>query len=418
MDRPNQKSLLFLLTISTLSACSSQPAEGDYSFRVFRESGVSISKTTNGPKYSSPIFSLEEVVRINEDESIESSLLARPLWMGIDEDATIYVLDGISTFEETRLLAFDRNGNFSHSIGRMGHGPGEYQYPVITDIRNDRISMYDSRRITHFSTTGELLDLLTVKTAGDGIPEMAYWLDGDTLVMIYRLRQGGYPDPVSQYASKAVIVAANEDTLGIVESPFVSTAQVMQADMPGRGQVQFVTPALFLPHSVLLFDPERGLMTTTGITPEVEWYQLDGKLRSVYQLGIPAREVGAEDRAIADRFMSEGYSAYGETGQEYLRIWRRDASYPEMKAHWKNAQLDEYGYLWLEDSGSHFHRTERRFIVVSPQGEYLGECAFPHGEGWISKGHYLLIDEDVEAGEQHLIVYKIQSLVEGLEYPN
>jgi len=102
--------------------------------------------------------------------------------------------------------------------------------------------------------------------------------------------------------------------------------------------------------------------------------------------------------------------------QAYLQTWRKEAKFPELKAFWKAAQIDENGFLWLEDSGTEFTPEERLFRVVSPDGEYLGECVFPPGEGRIERGQYLLIDTDWLSGRQNLIVYTIVPNVGGLDY--
>ncbi len=88
-----------------------------------------------------------------------------------------------------------------------------------------------------------------------------------------------------------------------------------------------------------------------------------------------------------------------------------------MRAFWNGVQIDEYGYLWLEDPSSHFHPTESMFRVVDPRGEYLGDCVLPKRNGRVSRGYYLLIDIDYQTGEQNLIVYRLNPAVEGLTYP-
>ncbi|MFC1529915.1 6-bladed beta-propeller [Gemmatimonadota bacterium] len=418
MSRQMPSILLPLLLLCAVSCSGSGDTDSGYSFRRYEEEGITIAETRNGPRLAAPIFKAEEVSRVREEESVPGSLLSNPHWMGIDEAGAIYVLDGTQPFQEVRLVVYDPDGGFSHVIGRMGQGPGEYSYPTITDIRDGIVTMWNPpQRISFFSTGGQLRNLLTIEPGHQGLAELVHVLRDEGLLMISRLTSGGYPDPVTRSAYRAVALSASRDTVGSVETPYVESAQVMMVSSPGGGQMYFSTPALYIPQAVLKYHPKLGIMVTTGKTSEIQWFRPYGSLHLEYRLGLDPLEVTAEDRAVVDRYMTDFYLGRGETALEYLRVWRRDADFPETRAFWKDVQIEENGYLWLEDAGTQFHPTERLFRVVSPAGEYLGNCFLPKGVGWISRGHYLLIDEDFSAGTQDLIVYRIRAVVTGIDYP-
>ena len=79
------KSLRLILTYLLLIACTEHQIEVPHSFRIYDENGIEIAETTGGPKYAGEIFEYLEVLRLNQDDSQEASLLARPYMYMMDE---------------------------------------------------------------------------------------------------------------------------------------------------------------------------------------------------------------------------------------------------------------------------------------------------------------------------------------------
>lgn len=83
---------------------------------------------------------LEPVVTLGEREG-SGALPGDPVTVATDSRGFFYVL----TFaERDRVLAFDRNGSFTRSLGRSGQGPGEYQnIQHIEVVTGDSLYVYD-----------------------------------------------------------------------------------------------------------------------------------------------------------------------------------------------------------------------------------------------------------------------------------
>jgi len=393
------------------SACSGgEEATAEYSFGIFDENGVSVAETMNGPKYSSPLFTVEEVARVHEDESIQQSLLTRPRWMGIDEDGMIYVFDG-APYEESRLVVFDQEGFFSHVIGRMGYGPGEYRDPVLISISDGIISLYDAalRRISWFSTDGAFLRLFTC-APDESIPRRAYLDSENNQILIY------YSSTSSECASRVVTLSSEGELLGTIETPWIRLYSGMRL-----GTERYQTPPHFSGIPQINFLAELGVMVTTGYDGIIEWYDLSGDVTRIYRLGLEQGPVTEEDHALADSYFRNLWLGVNQTGEDLYQSWLKKDKYPPTRAFWNDASIDEYGYLWLTDPASHFHPTIKHYRVVSPDGEYLGDCFLPKDLpqefGRISYGHYLQMDIDRRSERQDLIVYRLKPAIEGFQFP-
>ncbi len=209
----------------------------------------------------------------------------------------------------------------------------------------------------------------------------------------------------------AVITSPVGDTLGTVQTPRTRNAQFLQSRTGF-----FNTPALFSEQVNMEYTPGRGILVTTGKLPVIEWYNLSGTLSGVFRLGLDAVPITVEDRKLAESYFENMWTH--PSMAEELKTWRSEAIYPKNRAHWSSVQIDENGYIWLEDSGSLFNPTERLFMVLSSEGQLLGRCVLPQGNGRISHGHYVVIQREADFSEYHMIVFSLDEAIEGWTYPN
>jgi hypothetical protein len=269
--------VLFILFLTAGSACArTGDGAAGYSFQVYEEDGFTVAATTNGPKYDSPLFTYEEVTRIQEDESIEGSLLAHPRWMGIDERGMVYVCDGVSTFEESRLVVFDRKGQFHHLIGRMGDGPGEYRDPTLLSIADGVVTIYERgfRRISWFRLDGEFLRLRTLDPQM-ALPENVYISPAGSQILIHRESESGWS------SRTATILSSAGDRLATIETTRVKWYYGLETS-----SWRLATPPRFCGQAQLLFFPDRGILRSTGQEPIIEWFDLAGQKHAEYRLGL------------------------------------------------------------------------------------------------------------------------------------
>ena len=76
-------------------------------------------------------------------------------------------------------------------------------------------------------------------------------------------------------------------------------------------------------------------------------------------------------------------------------------------------------WLWVVNLPGESEQGEwGRFIVLDPEGCYLGITRLPDGRARVVGGHMLAVITDRETGEETVEVFRIHSAVQGLSYPN
>ncbi len=143
--------------------CSEQDQEATvHTFRNYNEDNVLIAETSGGPQYSDLLFTYYEIARVQQDESIPENLLAHPRWIGTDENGNIYVIDS-TVRSKRRVVVYDQDGVFSHTIGQEGDGPGEFRSPEILSIRDGIIAIFDDshQRLSYYSLDGTFIRSIT-----------------------------------------------------------------------------------------------------------------------------------------------------------------------------------------------------------------------------------------------------------------
>ena len=96
---------------------------------------------------------------------------------------------------------------------------------------------------------------------------------------------------------------------------------------------------------------------------------------------------------------------------------------PRRKHLWANVKVDEYGYIWATEPTDFYNNRPHghKCLIISPNGEYLGDIIWPDIEGGImfvpSRGLLLVRVVDDVTGAQNIHVYRINSNVAGFNYP-
>jgi hypothetical protein len=109
-----------------------------------------------------------------------------------------------------------------------------------------------------------------------------------------------------------------------------------------------------------------------------------------------------------------------------MQSFKQGLQFGDKKAPWNGLRFDGQGYLYLKlqisPDGSPAYSDyglDLGYMVISPNGEYLGITNPPTGRSTIfSNGRLLVNYYDSETGECTLTVYDIRPIARGLEYPN
>lgn len=190
------KNLLLLISfIILLSACNQIDQQKTPVYNIDLE---------NLSKEPLNLNNLIEDVEIIPLETSDNSLLVYINGINLFDDKII-IYDG----SNKKILAFDEQGNFLHPIGKIGKGPGEYQYPykpVIVPNKN-HISFIDirTRKLMTFTTAGEFVDDLHLSLNGSSLAYL-----GDSIIAVHtgRMRhfQGNHLNELWMINKKGEIV--------------------------------------------------------------------------------------------------------------------------------------------------------------------------------------------------------------------
>jgi len=107
------------------------------------------------PKNDKPTTALEFIQQIGELEpEDENYMFTHPLSVAEDEKGNIFVLDS----REYCVKKFTADGKYVSRFGRLGQGPGEFEYPGTIDCRDHRILVTSMPSIYHlFDLSGQYI---------------------------------------------------------------------------------------------------------------------------------------------------------------------------------------------------------------------------------------------------------------------
>ncbi len=402
---------IYLIT----AACTSDETEQIHTFQIFEEEGVPVAITSGGPKYEGELFEYEEVVRLEQDESREETILFRASQYLMGEDDNYYVNDR----GNVRIAVFGPDGKYLRSFGRDGDGPGAFRYPRLLWIRNDNVAVFDSRnrRTSLFHIDGSFIQTFS-HLKGGSIAELHPTPEGCLVI----IDSEATPFLENDYISRtymATIVTAEGDTICQIKAPSFTTGRMILLE---KYMIGITGQIYYGPRAAASYQPGKGILTYTTAEPEFKWYGLDGNLMYKVRIDMEPELVTREERQTIEQMLDRSIEAATEDRDIALaKAWKKYAEFPEIKSYWSTVRIDDKGYYWLGHhpdysvEGMEIYR--RPYRVLSPDGEYLGDTLLPERIFNLSRGHLLTFRENEETGESLFIVYRIIPAVEGLEYP-
>jgi len=143
--------LIFLFVTVVHISCEQQKAE--WQGTIEEVNGVTVVKNPKEPMYAEDVFALEEKLSIGDVEGKEEQMFKNIFDIAVDENENIYILD----LNQRQIRVFDRKGKYLRNVGKLGQGPGEFQYPgQIIISPNQEFVICDPivRRLFFFSLDG------------------------------------------------------------------------------------------------------------------------------------------------------------------------------------------------------------------------------------------------------------------------
>jgi len=338
----------------------------------------------------------------------------------MDEDGYFFVTD----HGNFRIAVFDPDGDFSHGFGGQGAGPGEFQSIKFQTIDNGIISIYDwsLRRTSRYSKDGSFLDVTSAPPQGfDTILGLNILPDGRQVLLVRNIpyEGGNREDEWNRF----LILDEDQNTLWSHTFEKVKTRYTGVLKTSG-GEYSESFWYQYGSKPAIRFKPDIGIVSSTGITPNLNIYDTEGNHLKRIEVNIEPEQITRQEKRFIRGFLEErarrnpGYMGDMFTSELEVMEWLPH------KAYWNEIEVDDFGFFWLQHpTHSMVQRSTVaegfRFRVLSPEGEYLGNTQWPQGfTGRVCHGHLCMMHHNLDTGEYALKVYRIIPTVEGLMYPN
>ncbi len=407
-------------------ACASVPDETNYSFEVYEENGITIAETIGGPRYEGELFDYVPELTLEPGDTGETMLYEPTLFVG-DTEGWFYVYDA----GNEDIVVFDPEGRFHHRFGRRGSGPGEYVLVQFLCTVGDVLYLFDSAQLRgmRFKRSGELVDMVSFHQDVSplaGITALIPLSEGGRL----HFSSPGHSGPVTTVGERGswcsvVRLDTTGDTVWSWQSEPIMNMYISPVTI-GR---QTRNWRLDYPYSLrprAYFVPFQGIVAMAAEEPRLDILGLDGRLRRRIRIEMGDLAVTEADR----RALIDWYNRIIDNPNEpldrrvYMEGYRDATRFKERKVPWSALTFDDRGYLFLTQQvsppGQREREREAGYLVLSPQGEYLGITRPPMGRSrtmTVVGGRQLVHYSDPETGEFTLTVYAMRPLVEGLVYP-
>ena len=374
---------IFAVLVSALTlSCAKKAADSGSKATVEVVNGVKTVRNPETPRYGTFALDLVEDLAIgNENE--DAFLFQSRVGIAVDGEGRISVVD----FGNRRVQVFDKNGSFVRTLGRVGQGPGEYEFPsgVMVDAGGN-VSINDAARaLISFSPDGLFqkrvalttsLSLLTLGPAGTIIGEtppsyrdeggpkyklVQFGPDGEMLRTLAEFRAyGASPGMMLRhwYSGAPLYCLRSEDSLFYGYS---LDDRIHVVDREGREIFSFTKAE----KSLGITDEEADLTRKEGIF--VSWGQGD---RKTAPLDLP------DHRPYFSRFLSD------DLGRLFVV-----RSKPITEKDVKTSDID----------------------VFSKDGNYLYRMTWPFVPQVIKGGFLYEVRQDEEAGLTKIIRHRIKN---------
>ena len=150
------RNLIFTLIGVALVGCSSGTGDDLASFRTdtLASGLVTVTNDGTGQWTEATAWRLEEDLRLGTIEGGGPEQFSQVAWIVEDEGGRIFILD----YQSQDIRVFEATGAHSHTIGRLGQGPGELQNAAGLNWGPDgNLWVWGSQRYSVFDPSGEFV---------------------------------------------------------------------------------------------------------------------------------------------------------------------------------------------------------------------------------------------------------------------
>ncbi len=378
----------------------------EHRFEVIEEDGIPTAVSSGGPKYRMPLFEWELAAELRPDPDHPETSLNSIAGMAMDDEGFCYVANFGIQGRPAVILVYGPDGTFRRSFGFPKGEYGEFRLPQVRGYRDGLLQIFDivTHRLMLFRPDGSLARTFNAPVSAREMQAFHATEEGTRILVV---QDRNLEERAVRDRMRVLTFDPEGNEMGAMQTAEVVT-QLRTGESSGVGSSGFFVPQA-------CYDPQRGILLSTGVEPELVWYNLQGKPVKKIRIDL-ARE------ALTDAdfgFILEKWPALSSVLKDPELI-------PGHHPYWNNILVDDLGYIWLEchleiakpaDSG---HTT---FILLDPEGEFLGMARvpghfMPERPGFaIMRGHVLTFLRDQETRQQYAAAYRLIPAAEGFRYP-
>lgn len=395
-------------------ACeSSEPTASGVASREWVD-GVEVVTSRGKGRFAAPLFDLEEAVELAQDPAREESLLYEVSDFARGGDGSYYVADG----GNGRIAVFGTDGDYVRTFGRAGEGPGEFgPWIRLVGSLRDEIQVFDVRKqhTLRFAFDGTFQESVSLVGAGR-LDALVYEADG-TRVLTRDLTERQQDLVLSGSGMQLYPPGAEEPGADVATgvTPSLVFSQVDNDD----GSVAVTSVQIPFAGTNQVLRQGDVIVAVDGEGGEVAWHDASGAPFRRARLAEARVTVTPDLQAAFEEAWKRRRERLAEEGTRFVAPLP-DLWYPELAGVWRDARIDDAGYLWLRDAVQASRRNDgdpHRFWVMGPDGELLGHVDTPTSQFRVQGGTLLTIEEDEDSGETRLRVLRLQPRPEGFSYP-
>jgi hypothetical protein len=287
------------------------------------------------------------------------------------------VSDGVAQ----ELRVYDTNGTYSRTIGQRGDGPGEFaSAPAIAGLAGDTVFAFDglSRRVTSFTMSGDLIEVITLRSAAIGRPlDVIRQNDGTYLSQSPWVDPSGEDGPQEMQMDLDSIVIVHLDAA----AELIDTVRVL-ADRTRARAVQVSSGGIFRTQRANTPYSAQAYMRSDGVRPIVghrDAFELE-LLGPSAEAQTVLRVHGVQHPATADEIRARQEAAIREElgdGEINPTTWLLNIEFlPDRLPPYATIVVSDDGDIWValtEYNGSEGYD----WLVFTPDGELRGVVHTP-----------------------------------------
>ncbi len=303
--------------------------------------------------------------------------------LALDRDGNLYILD----VDARKVFCWDHKGNFTHSFGRAGNGPGEfafdpnYRYFFNLTVTRDRlaISNTNTKTLSYFTLDGRFIQDKSIPGQG-AIRRLEADKNDNLLIIRFNYFQSSLPTQELQLYSPDLQFLKRISTLK------------SQSHVPRftNGNLRGYRLNAFLADMYLFTDAHfDGMILGTSRGPNFDIYDKNGNMVRTVHLEVPRLEIPA-------RFLEEFKNSIKERRDIVEVVYPDKMPYYHVILPVKN--LGYFLALISDETAIYMG------FMVDPQGKNLGRFSVTCGEmGLLESLDGRLLQVETGESEQPII---------------